>query len=310
MDSQPQYAIMRCEKITGMGNLVARSKHNTRDTETGIEHTNPEQGIELVSGQRDIYKAWHNRIEEFGIEKDKIRKNANVGIEFFVSASPEWWKTATKEDVQDWITQSQSFMAEKLGGKKNLLQLTLHMDEGTPHLQGLGVPCVEKTVKARGQYGKDKPPKIKRTLSAKDLVGGHRSRLEDFQTEYHSMVSHLGLTRGRPRKETGAKNMRPSQWRAIESAKEIAKIEETANLLAEARKRLEAVEKREKAVSDERKALAKDAQSIINAQIIAKEPRDPEIVKISDKRFDVPKPSKQKTANPTKKPKVRDDDER
>lgn len=283
-DRQPQYAILRTAKIKSFGALAACSKHNDRTTKTGIEHTDGSGSISLLNEENDILKSWNNRAKEVGYDKSKVRKNAVIAVEFVMSASPDWWKTANQEQMQDWIKKSTSFVEKKIG-KKNIIQSEMHLDETTGHLHIIGVPFVETTTKARGRNSANKPPITKIDLSAKKLVGGHRDNHIQMQTDYQADVAHLGLTRGKPKKETGARNMRPSQWRAIQSKQ----LDETMKLHKEAEERLAAIEKREVALNAERKELAKDAQEVINAQINAKEPRDKKIVEISEKRFDLPK---------------------
>lgn len=306
--AEPQYAILRVEKVKDFASLGARSAHNTRQTANGIEHTDG-SGVEIFHGKSNIIEAWNDRAAEVGFDKSTMRKNAVVGVEFLTTASPDWFKSATPEQLQEWVSTSTDFVASQIGGKRNVLQAVLHTDEETPHLQFLCAPFIQKEMKARGRNAEDKPTTQKVVLSSRDYIGGHRSRLEDMQTDYHAEVAHLGLERGKPRKETGARNMRPSQWRAQEAKQ----LDETGDLLRMAQERLAKVEAREKAVNLERKKLAKDAQALVNSQIAAKTPRDPEAVRISNERFDLPPEnpaSPQHKPKPRKRRKARDDDQR
>lgn len=213
-------AVLRQQKVKTLGQLKARSNHNTRTQEGGLEHTDPTTGgADVFLGSADALDAWHKRMEAVGLDKSKLRSNAVVAVEWVASVSPQWFAAATPEMMQEWVETTTAFIAEKMGGKANILQAVLHTDESTPHLQFLTIPLAEKEVAARGRGSKDKPKRKVCSLSATDAVGGHRSRLEDFQTDYAGRVARLGIQRGTPRKETGARNINPATWRAQHAAK-------------------------------------------------------------------------------------------
>jgi hypothetical protein len=210
------YAIIRQEKVKSFGQLKARSEHNTRKQKGGLEHTSGrDDQWHLLLGKEDALEAWKERAEAVGFDPSKMRKNAVPAVEFLATASADWWAVATPEMKADWQAKSLAFIAEKMGGEENILQAVLHMDETTPHLQVLTAPFIEKEMKARGRGSAGKPPRKAWALSATDYIGGHRSEMEQMQTDYAKSVETLGMRRGVPRKETGARNLRPSRWRAL-----------------------------------------------------------------------------------------------
>lgn len=215
---QPPMAVLRQQKVKTLGQLAARSKHNTRTAKAGLEHTDAAKGgADVFLGSEDALEAWHARMAAVGLSKDSLRKNAVPAVEWIASVSPEWFQVATFEMIQEWAETTIAFVAEKMGGKENILQAVLHTDESTPHLQFLTIPLTHKEVAARGRGSKDKPKRKVWSLSATDAVGGHRSVLEGFQTDYAARLSPLGIHRGIPRKETGARNLNPSTWRATQA---------------------------------------------------------------------------------------------
>lgn len=215
---QPPMAVLRQQKVKTLGQLAARSKHNTRTAKAGLEHTDAAKGgADVFLGSEDALEAWHARMAAVGLSKDSLRKNAVPAVEWLASVSPEWFQLATPEMIQEWVETTTAFVAEKMGGKENILQAVLHTDESTPHLQFLTIPLTHKEVAARGRGSKDKPKRKVWSLSATDAVGGHRSVLEGFQTDYAARLSPLGIHRGIPRKETGARNLNPSTWRATQA---------------------------------------------------------------------------------------------
>lgn len=114
-----------------------------------------------------------------------VRKNAVLGCESVISASPEYFRPddpkrggywhqdkldAWREAVEPWIT-------EKF---PHAVSVVLHLDEETPHYQIITVPIDDK--------GK---------LNYRGLYGGDRQTLRDWQTEAAKPVAHLGIERGR-----------------------------------------------------------------------------------------------------------------
>ena len=213
-----RFAILRVEKVKSFGELRGRSKHNSRDTQIGIEHCRPENPPELLMGRDDASTAWDTLTKKAGLSRDQVRKNGTVALEWMATASPEWFAQASPEEVAIWAHTSVDFIAKRAGGKFTVLSAHLHLDETTPHLQIITCPLVKKAVKKRGRKSKDAgdepdPPETWR-LSAKDIIGGDRDRLTVLQDDYAAAMKPLGLERGIPRKETGARNKPPSKYRA------------------------------------------------------------------------------------------------
>jgi hypothetical protein len=106
-----------------------------------------------------------------------VRKNGVVAVEYLMTASPEFFKVADKQQQKDFFDKSMEWLKEK-HGDENIISATIHRDETTPHLAVFVVPMT--------QDGR---------LSARDFLGG-RKLLTEAQTSYAKKVEHLGLERG------------------------------------------------------------------------------------------------------------------
>lgn len=110
------------------------------------------------------------------LEGVKVRTNAVRALEVLTTMSPEWAKTATSKQINQWAATSTDWLKEQFGAD-NVVSLTLHMDETTPHLTGFVVPMKD---------GK---------LTAKQVVRGP-THLREMQSDYAQCMKPFGLTRG------------------------------------------------------------------------------------------------------------------
>jgi len=167
------YAIMRCKKLKGMGSVAASLDHYYRERDT------PNADIERTP--LNLYKLGATTDETMGKLRSKLpekrRKDAVLAVEYMMTASPEWWKTASKEQQQVFFQQSAKWLVDKYG-KENVLAFGIHRDETSPHISAFVVPIT--------QDGR---------LSAKDYIGG-RDKLRNDQTTYAQPLERLGLERG------------------------------------------------------------------------------------------------------------------
>ncbi len=170
------FAILRVAKLKNLGAIAVSGQHNFRERETknadgGRLHLNQIEGAhstaELVKSVSDLLPA-------------KRRKDAVVGLEYLITASPEHfgadWMEA-KNHGQDYFADAIRWLEEK-HGKENVVCKTVHLDESTPHMAVYVVPLKD---------GK---------LNAKAFTGG-RKVLADMQTSFAAEVgAKHGLERG------------------------------------------------------------------------------------------------------------------
>ena len=144
MTEKPSYAIMRIGKIRTRAVLDAVEWHNTRQIPAGI-----------VEGL-DLPEEWTEHTGSYRDRADKILKDTGatheqgkvLAVEVLLTASPEWWATASKEMKRDWW-EAQYTYAKHLFGP-GLLAFTPHLDESTPHAQLVGLPLYHAIKKKTG----------------------------------------------------------------------------------------------------------------------------------------------------------------
>lgn len=166
------FAIMRCTKLNTVGNIAASLQHcyRERPTENADADRTPKNTHQRASSTDDAL----NRMRELWPEKR--RKDAVLCVEYLMTASPEWWETATSEQREDFFRRSVRWLTEKYGADQ-IVTSTIHRDETTPHLSAFVIPLKD---------GK---------LSAKHFIGG-RNKMSADQTSFAACVSDLGLVRG------------------------------------------------------------------------------------------------------------------
>lgn len=166
-------AIMRCDKLAYMGNVAASLQHCFRERET--HNANSKRTHLNVHTAADSVDAAMGRLR--ALLPPKRRKDAVLAVEYMMSASPEWWKSASQVQQKDFFVQARDWIVEKYGADRVIVS-TEHHDETTPHLSVFVVPLT--------QDGR---------LSAKEFVG-NRQKLTADQTSFAKKVGHLGLERG------------------------------------------------------------------------------------------------------------------
>lgn len=178
-DSSPKnYAILRVGKIK-MANVNAAAFHNLRLRETFNADPERKNQNKILVGSKDLKDDLKNHLAKNGIEK--FRKDAVVLAEVLLTATPEFFKTAKKMEIEDWERANVNFLKEKYG--EDLLQAVIHYDETTPHLHAMICPIVRDTNGPR--------------LCMKDhkhLSGKHN--LTRLQSAYARDMDHFGLERG------------------------------------------------------------------------------------------------------------------
>lgn len=172
---QPNFVILRTAKIKAIGNLGGSLQHTFRERETpNADEARREENQILVGPDTadGVVKAWQERAPE------KIRKNAVLGIEYLVTASPEAMARMSRPEQDQYFARAVSWLKEK-HGSENVLSAVVHRDETTPHLTAMVIP-----LDGRGK------------LNAREFLGG-RQKLREMQTEFTERVGRAhGLDRG------------------------------------------------------------------------------------------------------------------
>jgi hypothetical protein len=167
------FAIMRCKKLSTAGSVASALQHCYRERETpnaDAARTPGNEQLESSSSDKAMGKLR-------ALLPEKRRKDAVLAIEYVLTASPEWWKSAKPGEQSEFFSKAWSWLAEKYGPDR-VIAASVHRDELTPHLSAFVVPL---TVDGR--------------LSAKEFIGD-RKKMRLDQTRFHEAVKHLGLERG------------------------------------------------------------------------------------------------------------------
>ena len=177
---------------------------------------------EDIKKAEQVLKKRADRIKEANLTR-KPQKNAAHAIEGFYSASHEFaaeWKDSRK-DQETWkkyLEQSQKW-AEKEFGKENVLHVSMHMDEKTPHLHVVVVPIMER--------------EGKNVYSSSNFLKG-RKGIAKLHTNYHKKVGKKhGLDRGKEGSRASHQDLKTFKQREELLAQREDLVEEKAYELVE-----------------------------------------------------------------------------
>ena len=170
------YAVMRLQKLKSLSAFAGIEQHDRErqklrhranpDLEKYNKHVLPK----MYSQEQSLIDRFHDRVSG-----KKIRSNAVYGFEVVLSFSPEM---TSRIDIATWLRANAEWLSASFGGASNILDISLHMDEKTPHLHAVICPIDE--------YGK---------LNAKRFTGS-RSQLSKLQDTYAESMKKFGLERG------------------------------------------------------------------------------------------------------------------
>jgi len=167
------FAIMRCTKLSSFGSVAASLQHCFRERETlnadatrlsKNEHAGANSSDAALSSLRSLLP-------------EKRRKDAVLCVEYLMSASPEWWHTASEAKQAEFFKQARDWLEKKYGADRVIVS-SIHRDETTPHLSAFVVPLTSDG-----------------RLSAKDFIG-NKSKMSADQSSFAKSVGKLGLKRG------------------------------------------------------------------------------------------------------------------
>lgn len=170
------YGIVRIQKykndtIRGIENHLER--RNTT-TNPDIKRNKSKENYD-ITGQQD--RTLKSLIKEKlqGVTIKKKRKDIVTMVELLFTASPEFFKDMSSQEIRQYFEQCYEFAAKKYG-KENIIAADVHLDEQTPHMHLELVPI------SKGR------------LCAKELFD---HKLDQLQEEIHQNVfSKYNLERG------------------------------------------------------------------------------------------------------------------
>lgn len=234
---------------------LAQIRESVRYTRRGVvaQQIDPEMKVGRLYGSDDPYydaRAMLSSVEH-------IRSNAVHAIEFVMTASPTYfrenptaWGEFKAPMLSNFIKAATEWAQNYFG--ENLISMTLHLDQATPHIHALVIPLVSGKLNCRELYGR-------------------KARLKELQASYAKAMAPLGLERGTP--EKGARHTPRGKWLAEKETvlvQQAAEIEDRQNALEDERASLTALEEGLKA-REEKLMNARDILQARNAATIKKE---------------------------------------
>ena len=181
-----RYAILHIEKCKH--NTYALGRHILRQQQP--ENANPDRShlnVNYITPEgNNLNAAINNRIRDGYKGKKAIRKDAVKALSIIMTGSHDVMKEIeSKGSLKSWVNNAYIWLCDKFG-EKNIVTLSLHMDEHTPHLHAVVVPLTKDG-----------------RLCAKEVLG-NREKMRNLQTSFWAMVGRMfrmdrGLKRSRAR---------------------------------------------------------------------------------------------------------------
>lgn len=152
---------MRVEKrkATAVG---AMQFHNLRQYKTvapNIDGEKSKDNVVLIKCD-DFASAINNRVEE--IQKNqtrKIRKDCPRALEYVISASSEFFESASEKEKSDYFKKSLEYLKSR-HGNENVISAVIHNDEATSHMHVVVVPVKDKKLNPKHFMDKFELPKL------------------------------------------------------------------------------------------------------------------------------------------------------
>jgi hypothetical protein len=198
MSNKDQFAILRFSKLH-MAILNAVHAHNQRLIP--VPHINTKAKIKNIRWTCDGSKKTTKQLvsQHLASFPDmRIQKNSVVANELMLSASPEFFDGKSQKQVNLWINTNYKWLKKKFG--ENLLELSVHFDEKSPHFHVIVSMVASKTKKRRRTKAQIIANMSAKTYTNASLCSNsifNRQGLKDLQTEYADAMSAFGLKRGR-----------------------------------------------------------------------------------------------------------------
>ena len=223
------YAILRVEPIMTIPDLAQIGSHNKREKKAyqsnkDIKIELSKNNIELVPLNVKYVKGFDELTKEYKKEHDERMKTERadrkkryhemlnssknvVADELVMTASHNFFKDMTREQIKDWANTCMEFVYNDLGYKKEqILHATVHLDEETPHIHCVVVPLVKKY---------DKRTNTERyTISKKQYIKD-KIQLSHLQDLYHKRLTEKGYDLERGIKGSDNKHIKIKEYKQL-----------------------------------------------------------------------------------------------
>lgn len=177
----PAFAIIRTKKHKHIASVIGVARHHTREIACPTADASKASRNVSWGAAKSRSQAVGDRVLEVIDDAQKkagkkFRSDSVKAIEYLMTASPEWWKTATKEQRTGFVKQCRKFIEQKHGAGCVVAEW-YHGDEASPHLHCIVVPLHNGV------------------LNAKHFLGG-KARMRALQDEFAKVGEPYGLARG------------------------------------------------------------------------------------------------------------------
>ena len=223
------YAIFRSEPIFTINDLAQIGAHNKRDKKSyrsnpDIDINKSKDNIYLVPLNAKYVSGFYNLTKEYKKEHDArmltmradkkksfkdmldISKSV-VADELLMSASHDFFKDMTRDEIINWANTCMEFVYNDLGyAKEQVLHSVLHLDEKTPHIHCVVVPLIKKF---------DKRTKTERFTISKKQYLKDNEHLSLLQDKYHKRLTDAGYCLERGIKGSDTKHIKIKDYKKI-----------------------------------------------------------------------------------------------
>ena len=223
------YAIFRSEPIMTIPDLAQIGSHNKREKKAyqsnkDIKINLSKNNIELVPLNVKYVKGFDELTKEYKKEHEERMKTERadrkkryhemlnssknvVADELVMTASHNFFKDMSREQIKDWADTCMDFVYNDLGYKKEqILHATVHLDEETPHIHCVVVPLVKKL---------DKRTNTERyTISKKQYIKD-KIQLSHLQDLYHKRLTDKGYDLERGIKGSDNKHIKIKEYKQL-----------------------------------------------------------------------------------------------
>lgn len=199
--------VLRVRPLT-RGALIGTDSHQLRKhTSAHIDELRTPLN-KIVLGSGDIEADANAIIERFPLASaattivaSEIILSANS--EYFDTISADWREGKISSQMQLWIDRNLAWLQKKYG--EGVASVSLHLDEGAPHLHVVLVPVTTYDIRYRRGVKEVTKINYRRLFSdtTQDLIAAQEANRSDtdtklgrLQTEYVKALGNLGLVRG------------------------------------------------------------------------------------------------------------------
>jgi hypothetical protein len=268
---------------TPLNRVLIGSDHPARDMHAAIDCIALENLSEEVEGLR---KTRGKKASEARLKKGPVQpwdaKNAKPWTELILTASPGWFRDDgqgpgewNEERTTAFAERAEAVLRKRFGD--DLIHLSLHLDEETPHLHAAVLPTIEKTSKRRGrqrivshrQHAAFREPEA----DPENLLAPETS-YERLQDELAAEFADLGIERGRHTASEARllgveppEHLSTAQWQALQGEA----LQSASNARQEAisaRRRAEAQAEASRALQARSEALLAGVEALADQRLV------------------------------------------